>query len=509
MSSAKTTSSKAISSSALKDEDRHWNDRARQLEHAKKKLHEGWRNDPEVLKQYFEACVNNWKVYKGERTPKQILKLQSIYKQALYGDNPEPPPEQLDSPEGEKWKSWSVLRGTPQDVAKRRFITYLAEINPLLIDVMPDEKPPVGFPLDRRGNPICAKCNTVVGCTRPITDQYKMNLRLQLLENEEFHEPDKLKIWIRNALQHQRCVWGVHTPITKVESRPFVDWFNRNENRGFYAYDSMPLMRIVRELVQHYHEVVYDLMQHKHEVEPEVYNETASKNLKIKEIFEEFSGEKYVFELPCTRDSDNCNQRRLADNGKNHMHEVELDPPTVSDLNTMEEAISLRVQCQKLGINPSTGVVKNIAERCEIYRQRIAEHFEALKKSAEAKARNDSRAAIHKEEKKKVFGLSKEMLQRQCWEACNLNLVDNVITIVKRGCNANEESVRGLTPLLCMVLNEAVVEKVELLLSYKADINMTNKFGFTPLMMACRLKDLKMVHVLMRNGASALQKVIV
>ncbi len=55
---------------------------------------------------------------------------------------------------------WLRLKGMPQNMAKRRFITYLAEIYPLLIDVMPSEQPPKGFPTDRKGRLICAKCNT-------------------------------------------------------------------------------------------------------------------------------------------------------------------------------------------------------------------------------------------------------------------------------------------------------------------------------------------------------------
>ncbi len=485
---------------------RDWQSRTKNADEVRQKLRGGWKHDPAILNQYFESCYTNWKVYKGDRTPKQVLKLQAIYKQAVYGDNPDAAPENLDTTEGHKWQAWNKLKGMPQEMAKRRFITFLAEINPALIDVMPDEKPPPGFPLDRRGNPICAKCNTVVGCARPLLDKFKMNLRTQLFENEEFHEPEKLTLWIQNAIANQRCVWGMHQAITKAEARPFMDWFNREENRGFYPYDSIILMKIVRELVFNYHEVVYDLMQRKQEILAEVYNAQARRTMKLKEIFETFSGEEFVFELPCTRDADVCNQRRIADGGRNHKHEVILDPPTHSDLNTMEEAIQLRKQCQKLGLNPCTGVVKNTSERCEIYRNRIADHFAALKKAAEAKARNDLRVTKHKEEKKKVVALSKDIMERQCWDACNRSLVEQVRVLIKRGCNPNEESSRGLTPLLTMLLNEVATEKIEELLPFKIDVNHVNRFGMTPLMLACRLKDMKMVHVLMKNGASALHK---
>lgn len=487
--------------------DRNQSDRSNALEQVRKKLRNGWRNDPVVLNQYFHSCYNNWKVYKGNRTAKQVLKLQAIYKQATYGDNNEETPAHLESVEGEKWKAWSALKGMPQDMAKRRFITFLSEIDPLLIDVMPDEKPPPGFPLDRRGQQICAKCNTTVGCIRPILDQHKMNLKFQLFENDELHEIDKVKCWIRNALANQRCVWGLHMPITKAEAKPFMDWFNRDENRGFFAYDSMPIMTMVKELVTHYHEIVREMMSHKSDIEAAAYNAQATKAVQLKEIYEQFSGEEYHFEIWCNRDTnESCNQRRIADAGRNHKHDFIIDPPTHSDQSTMEEAIMLRKQCQQLGINPCTGVVRSLAERCAIYRQRIADHFLALQRAAEAKVRNENRAVLHKQEKQNVIALSKSMLQRQCWDACHLNLVDQVLVLVKRGCGANEESSRGSTPLLCMVLNEAIVEKIEALITLKADVNYVNKHGFTPLMMACRAKDMKMIHVLMRNNASALQK---
>jgi hypothetical protein len=199
----------------------------------------------------------------------------------------------LDSAEGKKWMEWHKLLGTPKEMAKRRFITFLSEINPSLIDVMPDEKPPIGFPMDRKGNPICAKCNTVVGCSRPLLDQYKMNLKQQLFDNEEFHEPDKLILWVRNAIENQRCVWGMHKAISRAEARPFLEWFNRLENRGFFAYDSISLMKIVRELVFHYFQMTYEMMQNKEEMDPLGYNALATKTLKLKEIFQQFTGEEF------------------------------------------------------------------------------------------------------------------------------------------------------------------------------------------------------------------------
>jgi ankyrin repeat protein len=51
------------------------------------------------------------------------------------------------------------------------------------------------------------------------------------------------------------------------------------------------------------------------------------------------------------------------------------------------------------------------------------------------------------------------------------------------------------------------VEQIEELIALKANVNHVNKYGLTPLMVACRLGDVKMVHILMRKNAAALQKV--
>ena len=147
---------------------RRWEERAAALMRVRMKLRVSWRNDEKVLNMYFEACANNWKLYKGEKKPKMVLKLHSFYKQAMQGDCDTLPPENMKSLDYLKWDAWHSLKGMPQVMAKRRFITYLAEIDPLIIDVMPDEKPPPGFPLDREGRQICAKVDITLLHTRYI-----------------------------------------------------------------------------------------------------------------------------------------------------------------------------------------------------------------------------------------------------------------------------------------------------------------------------------------------------
>jgi hypothetical protein len=253
------------------------------------------------------------------------------------------------------------------DTAKRRFITLLAEIDPLLIDVMPDEKPPLGFPMNKDGLPICAKCNTIVGCMRPITDENKIELRTQLFESPELHEQKAFLNWIKKALETQRCVWGMHTAISEFQAKEFAAWFNKDENRGFYAYDSSPIMFMIRDLVQHQHDQAHKMLLNKSNWQGEgdqiAYNKQAIKAEKLKQNYENLSGEEFVFEVDCTRDNDLCNQRRRADGNHNHKHRIELEKPSTFHKNTFEEAIELRMQCQQLGISPSTGVVSDVAER--------------------------------------------------------------------------------------------------------------------------------------------------
>ena len=469
------------------------------------RLRNGWRNDESVLNQYFQSVVANWKVYNGEKKPHQIMKLQSIYRQAMFGDNVAPPPENMKSTAGLKWQAWSALKGTSQTVAKRRFITYLAEINPILIDVMPDEKPPDGFPQNKLGETICAKCNTTTGCSRPLLDSNKVDLKKQLFDFEYLHEPAALQKWIKHAMETQRCVWGVHVAIARIDIKPFQAWFDREENGGYMPYDSNAVFDMVRELLHYHFELAWDMQQNKDEYGAEAFNHQVNKVNRLQAIYEQVSGERFVFEAPCKQNILVCNDRRKGDGGRNHTHPVELDQPTHKDVATYDEVLELRTQCKNLGLIITTGIVQNVQERRDIYRRRISDHFQAAITAAKAKERNDARAEIHQAEKKKVSELSSSMLVRQCWDACHAMKMDRVLTLIRRGCDPNVESPRGLTPFLCAVLTGANSDDFDELIRCKADINAVNRYGLTALILACRLKDTKIIHVLMRSGASALQ----
>lgn len=180
---------------------------------AKPNYFEHWKSDPLILNQFFEAVAANFKLWSGKKTFSQVSKSHALYRQSVYGNCSIDEPESLQSKEWMKWKAWSDIRGMPSDMAKRRYISFLAEIDPSLLDVAPLEEPPAGFPRIDEDNgdtvPICAKCNTIEGCKRVLYDRQKRNLKNHLFENQELHgDPKLLCDWTRNALENQRCIWG-------------------------------------------------------------------------------------------------------------------------------------------------------------------------------------------------------------------------------------------------------------------------------------------------------------
>eukprot|EP01041_Mallomonas_annulata_P002166 gene2166-4215_t len=476
-----------------------WDQQKKFNDEIKRRLRSGWRNDEAILNEFFDACVLNYKLFTGERTQKQTDRLYGIYKQALFGDC-NTLQISTDSSKISKWKEWNRLLGMPKSMAKRKYITLLAEIDPKLIDVLPNEKPPDGFPLDANGVQICAKCNTVVGCCRPVTDDHQVDLRTQLFEVEDLHQPRTLQEWVQNALKKQRCIWGVHKPIAKVDAKLFQEWFERRDNLGFSPYNNDPILNMIHDLLEYIYQITYDMQCHRDEYTKDEYNEQSLKAINLTKYYKELTGEDFIFEVACTRDIEVCNNRRKTENGKNHMHPVQIDPPAV-DYSTYEDALKLRKECIKIGANPCTGVVKDINERCEIYRQRIAERLAVLKESAEAKIRNETRTSTHMEEKKSLDLLSFSMIERQISDACHANNYMRVLSFIRKGRDPNLETNRGITPLTCCIINHAPLEIIQELLTRKADSNHMNRYGITPLMLSCHLKEKKLIHVLVKYGA--------
>lgn len=357
--------------------------------------------------------------------------------------------------------------------------------------------------VDRTGASICAKCNTVVGCTRPITDENHAVLRVQLFENKELLDPDKLRVWMKHAMENQRCIWGVHKSISKAEAFKFREWFDRYENRGFHPYDSDTLMLMVRDLLRLQYEIAYDMQQHKDEYTIEDINRQVLIVMGLEKYFTELTGEVFVFEVPCTRDVDQCNRKRIAD-GCNHTHPLELEPPRVN-YDNYTEAIALRKQCIALGLDPCTGIQRDVKKRCEIYRARIAEHMKRVQLSEEAKKRNEERMRNRGANQAKIKQFASGALKQQVLNAAAENNVDQVVALVRRGAPTGAETVRGMTPFLCLIVTGAMPSLIEEVIKLGADVNAPNKHGFTPLILACRMRDVKLIHSLMRADALEIQ----
>ena len=52
------------------------------------------------------------------------------------------------------------------------------------------------------------------------------------------------------------------------------------------------------------------------------------------------------------------------------------------------------------------------------------------------------------------------------------------MALLRRGGDANTESERGITPVICMMINSAPADYTEeLVLRHSADVNYINKFG--------------------------------
>jgi ankyrin repeat protein len=151
--------------------------------------------------------------------------------------------------------------------------------------------------------------------------------------------------------------------------------------------------------------------------------------------------------------------------------------------------------------------VKEVDKRCDIYRERIAKHLEKVKKAEMAKKRNiEYNDIAHKVQKQKISELQIVMKKKLIDDACDFHLIENMLFLINnRGANPNQENKHGLTPLISLVLNDANIEQFDSLItnkSSKVDLNAVNKHGLSALMYAVRLKEKKIVHILMKSGAA-------
>jgi uncharacterized protein len=369
---------------------------------------------------------------------------------------------------------------------------------------MAKEMPPKNFPIDDEGNKICAKCNSKAGCTRPVMDQHNSNLRSELFEVDQLHSFENMTAWIENAQKNQRCIWGVHKAITKEESIQFNDWFKRPGNDGFQPYDSKFVISIVRDLLQDLYEKSY-----KNDKEKKGSGQKLTKKQKndllyqingVERAYMDMDGaEVFHFNVDCERDTTRCNDRREFD-GNNHQHPYELEGTEI-DKETYAEVADLRKQCVDLGLDPKTGPQRDLDKTTKILKKRIEEHKDKKALAVVSKKKNEGRSDVIKENKGTVKVVAGDQLSKHMGNACSANDIAKILSLINRGANANVETPRGMRPLLVVIVNNGNPDQISKVVKGGAYINACNRIGLTALMLACRLRDTRLVHLLLQQGA--------
>ena len=370
---------------------------------------------------------------------------------------------------------------------------------------MAKEMPPKNFPIDDEGNKICAKCNSRSGCTRPVMDQHNSNLRNELFDVEQLYTFDEMSAWIENAQKNQRCIWGVHKPISKDVAIQFNDWFKRSENNGFQPYDTTYyVLSLVKELLNSLYEKAY-----KNEKEKKGTGLKLTKKQKndllyqingVERAYMDMDGsEPFHFMVDCDRDTRRCNERREFE-GNNHQHPYELEGTEI-DKETYAEVADLRKRCIDLGIDPKTGPQRDLDRTVKILQKRIDVHAEKKASQIESKKRNEGRSVEVKETKDAVKVVAGDQLSKHMGNACSANDITKILSLIKRGANPNIETPRGMRPLLVVIVNNGNPDQIGKVIKGGAYVNACNRNGLTALMLACRLRDTRLVHLLLQNGA--------
>jgi ankyrin repeat protein len=369
---------------------------------------------------------------------------------------------------------------------------------------MAKEMPPKSFPIDDEGNKICAKCNTRSGCTRPVMDQHNSNLRSELFEVDKLYTYDNMAAWIENALNNQRCIWGVHKAISKDDSVQFKEWFNRPENNGFKPYDSTFVLSIVKELLTELYTKSYKndkavkgsgLKLTKKQKNELIYHINA-----VERAYMDMDGAQvFHFMVDCDRDNPRCNERREFD-GDNHQHPYELEGTEI-DKETYAEVADLRRKCIDMGLDAKTGPQRDLDKTMSILRKRIDEHANKKSLATASRKKNEERSDIIKDNKSTVKNVAGDQLSKHMGNACSANDIAKVLSLINRGANANVETPRGMRPLLVVIVNNGNPDQISKVIKGGAYINACNRLGLTALMLACRLRDTRLVHLLLQNGA--------
>lgn len=108
--------------------------------------------------------------------------------------------------------------------------------------------------------------------------------------------------------------------------------------------------------------------------------------LAMKKVYETYAKEDYVYEVPCTRTSFHCEQRRLTDAGLNHTHPITLSLANATFSTTAyDKVIEVREECRRLGLSAQTGVLKDSEKRYRVLRERLINNAQRLAAGEESR----------------------------------------------------------------------------------------------------------------------------
>ena len=495
----------------------------------------GHLNDRIILDQIFEVTVQKWRGQKPTSyDQKSVFFVQALYRQATIGDAPpscSKDEQRVQHRWADLWKHWNKLRGTPSDVAKRRYISYLQSLDDCFCIQSSSsstvtkvrDSGPVDFCRDTTTKlPICAWCNTVTGCCETLLEE---NGKYTLQEDLNSH-PELLgditmfQHWYEKYEKHQRCRFGLHLPISRVEANLYTYWFAKDHIKGFKPYNSEESMvSTLRWVMNKQFQILFDLQQHFKRLDDEFTHklcedefgidlDTARTKLlqqtDLSEAFQKYFVQKigtpFSFEIPCERKSSQCHARRIAAGGQNHTHPIEFIRPTVR-YERFTLASNLRCKVSTLGESPTTGPLQT-EDRCYRLANKIASNYRKQYQVEQAYLNFCRRTNMKEVEKKKLLQFSNnvnyEALQNAITSG-NFNTMLNIIT--KNYHMADYELKSGITPLIKATISREKSHCEYLVNDCTANINYVNSYGMSALSWACKRNDEKMTCTLLYLGA--------
>ena len=468
-----------------------------------------WRHDKQALEIVFTHTVRVWKRYVPPQSKRRQVrsKIYALYKQSTQGnaDTPPSPSNHKDnhsnghsfhsdgSNQEEKWKEWDRLRGTPSDIAKRRYITYVCSVMgedyDHIVEALQDT-PPISFCRETTSNrPICPWCNSNVGCQRPLRHSKTM-LRLEQELNESpnlIQNHNEFRAWYQRLDSDAMvgCVHGVHVPISLIDSKRYNEWYDRLDIGGFCPFDPTTKMwHLLDQVMQQQLELLYSLhLQYQDQVQqlqqyennnhdnnnhpnPTMINlhKTHSSYCDqidvvegLQKVYKEIRHKPFTLEIPCQRKTSNqCYARRIAAGGKNHSHPVSRFERPELNYTVYHPAIHLLAQAKQWNVSLITGTCpgpQSTQERCQVLQSRIQDQQKRHHRAQIATARLLRRDSIHKQEMQDIQIYAHQQMLQQLDDAIQRGQCQKMWSLIERGAPLNYETNHGMTCLIrCVIL---------------------------------------------------------